>query len=171
MVAVSDSGNIPGGGQQADTIGDNMTSETHLERVLNALHDDVEDIDLSSSRTQTQPAISDLPEGIGRFAKLRSLNLANNDLTSLPEAIGRLENLRILNLSHNRLSALPEFIGNLAFLEVLDLRSNALTMWPDPISLLANLRALFLDHNRIQIYPSRSSGCPIYIPFCSGTIC
>jgi len=61
--------------------------------------------------------ISELPDWIGNFDKLKSLNLGSNKLTSLPDSIGNLLNLKEINFDFNRLQTLPETFGNLVSLE------------------------------------------------------
>jgi hypothetical protein len=48
--------------------------------------------------------LADLPESLGQFTQLQSLNLSHNQLTALPESLGQLTQLHSLNLSDNQLT-------------------------------------------------------------------
>ena len=70
------------------------------------------------------------------------------DLTALPEGFGRLAGLRRLNLSHNRrLAALPADLSALMGLEELNLKDCGLTALPEGIGQLTGLRKLILNSN------------------------
>jgi len=48
-----------------------------------------------------------------RFANLRSLNLADNDLTTFPLAVCRMRTLTELNLASNKIEDVPPTIADL----------------------------------------------------------
>ncbi len=89
--------------------------------------------------------LTTLPESIGQFSNLETLNLSGVKLTSLPESIGNLYNLETLNLSESELTSLPESIGNLFSLETLNLSRTKLTSFPESIEQLSNLKTLNLS--------------------------
>ncbi|MBK8889824.1 MAG: leucine-rich repeat domain-containing protein [Dechloromonas sp.] len=60
------------------------------------------ELDLSVRRGGYKtPKLTALPESLGQFTQLQSLNLTNNQLTTLPEWLGQLTQLQSLNLSTN----------------------------------------------------------------------
>jgi Leucine-rich repeat (LRR) protein len=65
--------------------------------------------------------IGELPEEIGRLARLEELLVDRCTLTSLPAEIGELANLRVLDLSSNPLESLPDELGRLSNLRELRL--------------------------------------------------
>ncbi|MHA1395040.1 MAG: leucine-rich repeat domain-containing protein, partial [Promethearchaeota archaeon] len=97
--------------------------------------------------------LSSLPESIGSLTNLTYLFLDNNKLSSLPESIGNLKNLTTLWLKKNELSSLPESIGSLKNLQTLDLRWNNLSSLPESIGNLINLKELDLRHNKFSSLP------------------
>ena len=60
--------------------------------------------------------LTSLPEGLGLFVSLNSLNLAHNNLLELPSAFGRLFMLKYLHVAHNSLTALPTELASIASL-------------------------------------------------------
>lgn len=86
-----------------------------------------------------------LPEYIGRFKKIKKLNLSGCHFVTLPEQIGELEQLQELNLSYSHITTLPESIGQLKNLQILELQyCNNLTTLPKSIGNLQNLQKLNL---------------------------
>jgi Leucine-rich repeat (LRR) protein len=97
--------------------------------------------------TDENKRISSLPNEIGVFTNLLTLNMPSNKLTNLPNSLGRLENLRNLNLANNQLASIPTQIGNLAKLQSLNLRDNQLTSLPIEIDNLQGLKSLNIKKN------------------------
>jgi hypothetical protein len=94
--------------------------------------------------------IGTLPDSIGNFSKLRTLDLNYNELEGdIPAQLGDLSELIDLNLSDNFLSgSLPSGIGDLSQLEDLDLTANELAgNIPPQIANLSNLIRLYLYDN------------------------
>ncbi len=91
-----------------------------------------------------------LPESLGLFTSLESLNLRDNRIYKLPKAIGNLTSLRHLNLSRNSLSGrLPATMGNLKSLQTLDLTDNQGLIFPKSMGNLDSLEDLYY---RQEIY-------------------
>jgi len=112
------------------------------------------ELDLSVRRGGYKtPKLTALPESLGQFTQLQSLNLTNNQLTTLPEWLGQLTQLQSLNLSHNQLTALPESLGQLTHLRSLNLSRNQLTALPEWLGQLTQLRWLNLDSNQLTALP------------------
>jgi Leucine-rich repeat (LRR) protein len=94
------------------------------------------------------PAPALIPEGIGRLAGLRALNVSGIDRRSviaLPEGLWSLVGLEELGLRACGLRTLPEGIGRLTRLRKLDLCKNGgLTALPAGLGRLRNLEKLYL---------------------------
>ena len=88
--------------------------------------------------------LESLPDWIGSFTKLQSLDLRHCGLRSLPESMKKLKNLKELYLGENYLSKLPEWLGSFTKLEKLDISNNGLVIIPDFIGNLKNLISLDL---------------------------
>ena len=97
--------------------------------------------------------LTELPESLGQFTQLQSLDLSGNKLTALPDSVGQLSQLQWLDLSGNRLTSLPESIGQLTQLQSLYLSSNQLTALPGCLGQLTQLLALNLYDNQLMTLP------------------
>lgn len=71
------------------------------------------------------------------FSKLRSLNLANNELRFLPENIGKLKSLVELNIANNKIVTLPKSINTLSNLKVINTSGNSIKDMPAPLFKIA----------------------------------
>ncbi|TFG23327.1 MAG: hypothetical protein EU532_13600, partial [Promethearchaeota archaeon] len=96
------------------------------------------------SITIIMSGLAELPEYIGNFSSLKTLNLKNNELKVLPDSIGNLSSLEDLDLSSNRLDQLPNTIGDLKSLKILLLNNNRGIKIPDSIENLTSLVKLDL---------------------------
>ncbi|GAA5932539.1 leucine-rich repeat domain-containing protein [Sporobolomyces koalae] len=81
---------------------------------------------------------------------LKSLNLANNELSKLDDEVGGFEELEFLDLHGNLLPSIPASIGFLVNLTSLNLASNAMTDFPLQIVNLRYLRELNLSYNKLH---------------------
>jgi Leucine-rich repeat (LRR) protein len=107
-------------------------------------------LDLALSRN----AIAQLPDELFTGpARLRGLDLSQNQLRTLPLRLEGLEQVRELDLSYNRLESLPATIGGLQHLEVLHLQGNRLQTLPVNFGRLRRLRRLNLYENRLTALP------------------
>ncbi|MBF0458663.1 MAG: TIR domain-containing protein [Nitrospirae bacterium] len=97
--------------------------------------------------------LTELPQEIGQYQEIVSLNLSNNQLKELPQVIGKLINLQGLYLRNNKLTELPQVIGQLINLHSLDLSNNQLTELPQAIGQLINLQTLYLNNNQLTELP------------------
>ncbi len=97
--------------------------------------------------------LNTLPEEIGLFANLKSLNLSDNCIISLPPSLFLLKELTTLNLNHNGLLELPKEIGTLKNLEYLLLDDNKIRRLPAQISQLVNLKCLQINNNLLSHLP------------------
>ncbi|EAA00602.4 AGAP012231-PA [Anopheles gambiae str. PEST] len=91
--------------------------------------------------------IESLPNQIGRFECLETLDLSENSLHRLPHTVGRLKQLTKLLLNGNYLHQLPAELGQLRKLEVLEVRKNRLTNIPLQLSQCVALEDLLMDDN------------------------
>lgn len=94
--------------------------------------------------------LHELPESIKQLTKLRSLNLAYNQLTELPPWIVELSHLEELILTHNLCRDIPESIGELTNLRRLNLCGNEITYLPDSLGRLIKLAVLDVSFNKIE---------------------
>ncbi|XP_011011965.1 PREDICTED: TMV resistance protein N-like isoform X2 [Populus euphratica] len=93
----------------------------------------------------------ELPEDIGYFSSLRSLDLSQNNFVSLPKAINQLSELEMLVLEDcTRLASLPEVPSKV---QTVNLNGciNLKTI-PDPINLSSSKRSEFLCLNCWELY-------------------
>ena len=66
--------------------------------------------------------------------ELRSLCLADNELTQLPASVFELPHLQVLDLSGNALREIPEAVVNLSSLKVLDVTGNPIEGIPKSVA-------------------------------------
>lgn len=123
-------------------------------------------LDISNNR------LHNLPEAIGTFTILKSLNLNNNKLGNtnnntvayyhwlsfffsaiLCDGICKLRKLETLLISNNTLSSLPSSFGQLSALKQLNLEGNRIKEFPSSLSGLKNLDAVNLSKNEIKHIP------------------
>jgi Leucine-rich repeat (LRR) protein len=76
--------------------------------------------------------IEHLPDWLGRFDQLRTLDLSRNHLATVPPSIKGLSRLTRLGLADNRLIELPAELGALRQLNHLDVSGNRHLMVPPP---------------------------------------
>jgi len=79
--------------------------------------------------------------------KLRMADLSMNTLQVLPDSIGVWVNMKTLNCSQNALGALPAGMGGMAKLQKLDASSNLMRSLPAQLADLAGLKELNLSAN------------------------
>ncbi|WP_017906385.1 NEL-type E3 ubiquitin ligase domain-containing protein, partial [Pseudomonas asplenii] len=100
--------------------------------------------------------LTHMPAGfLGRFPRLRKLDLANNRLRALPEAIAEMDELRELHLQENRIVLSQEAVAQLSRLhqlEVLNLNGNSDVGLLD-VGRMPHLRRLFLRGTGIDHLP------------------
>ncbi|KAL2623475.1 hypothetical protein R1flu_003680 [Riccia fluitans] len=99
--------------------------------------------------------IKSLPKSLGQLSSLRTLTVRLcENLKTLPDSIGDLSSLRNLNLSDSALHSLPDTIKNLLLLEFLDIRrcKNLKTL-PDWIGDLTSLRRLDISGSALHSLP------------------
>ncbi|XP_059164436.1 uncharacterized protein LOC131947287 isoform X2 [Physella acuta] len=94
--------------------------------------------------------LDDLP----RFTGLRSLNLADNQLTSFPASLCQIRSLMELNLASNKLDEIPAQIAELTNLQILHLHNNRLTSLPEELTLMKKLAVVVLAFNKFSQIPT-----------------
>ncbi|XP_052816622.1 PH domain leucine-rich repeat-containing protein phosphatase 2-like isoform X2 [Mya arenaria] len=94
--------------------------------------------------------LDDLP----RLTNLRSLNLADNNLSCFPLAVCRLRMLTELNLASNKIEDVPPTIVDLENLQILHLHNNQLAYLPEEMSRMRNLLVLVLAFNHFTSIPA-----------------
>jgi Leucine-rich repeat (LRR) protein len=94
-----------------------------------------------------------LPEDIGRFASLTSLDVSRNEFVGfIPESIGDWTQLEFLSFGKNEIGgSLPTELGYLVALRYLDLEDNMFQgSIPTEFGALTALEDLYLEQNRLQ---------------------
>jgi len=97
--------------------------------------------------------LEELPESFGDLPLLEKLILNDNILKKLPISIGNLSNLRELELIESRLMEFPVTFGNLSRLEKLIASYNKLIVLPDSFGKLKSLKILDLKRNYLKMLP------------------
>ena len=91
-----------------------------------------------------------LPDSIGNFLNLRTMNIPHNFISgTIPNSITLITSLTVFFIESNRIiGTIPTSIGSLTVLEMVDLGFNSLTgIIPDSITTLTNLNYLDLSNN------------------------
>jgi len=102
-----------------------------------------------------------LSSEIGKFTRLQTIDLRNNQLTDLPESLSNLTRLREITLSVNRFVALPSVLFNIPTLETILAADNRITEIPiDDLRKMNNLQILDLQNNSIGQVPPELSLLP-----------
>jgi hypothetical protein len=90
--------------------------------------------------------------------EVTELDLKSMDLRSVPEALRPLTKLRTLSLADNQISSLPDWMASFNALEVLNLSGTALKAWPEALASLPCLRELRLEGAHIATLRESPSG-------------
>nr|AYH91784.1 leucine-rich repeat-containing protein 58-like protein [Pomacea canaliculata] len=95
--------------------------------------------------------IRHLPETIGLFSKLITVDVSNNNMKSICDEVCQLKHIRTFIAKNNQLTSnsLPKDFGIIQTLEVLNLSGNLLSTIPPQITELERLRCLYLGSNRL----------------------
>ncbi|GAA6141894.1 leucine-rich repeat-containing protein kinase family protein [Hydrogenophaga sp. 5NK40-0174] len=97
--------------------------------------------------------LSVLPEAVkGLAGSLEVLNLTGNQLSDLPDWLADFEKLKVVFASHNAFTHLPEVLGTLPRVEVVGLRACCIEHVPAQ-ALAPSLRSLILTENRLTTLP------------------
>jgi Leucine-rich repeat (LRR) protein len=91
----------------------------------------------------------EFPNEIIALSKLEYLDMINCGIKELPQNFGDLVNIKKLYLSDNQLSALPESVSKLTGLKYINLDRNNFTEFPVSLSNHKTLRWLRLNDNQI----------------------
>ena len=121
-----------------------------------------------------------LPEYLGNYTRLETIDVSNNLLTSLPESLSQCRQLLFLDLSHNLLLQFPDSMCDCWNLKAIDISYNRLTSFPTMWSLKTlaelnlsnnqlikldncigryNLHVLMIDHNKLIEFPCQITQC------------
>ncbi|MHA1302015.1 MAG: leucine-rich repeat domain-containing protein, partial [Candidatus Helarchaeota archaeon] len=106
-----------------------------------------------------ETSISEIPDDIGFFKKLRIFQIGKAHLKAIPNTIGNLTMLEHLWLYDNDLQSIPEEVGNLRNLKEINLRNNQLTSIPDSIGKIIGLKRLELGGNKLNSLPETIGNC------------
>ena len=128
------------GGIQFTKVPEALKEETYAESII-----------LHGNDLMSVPSFCHNPA----FTELRSLSLAENNLTDLPREIYKITSLTRLDLQFNRLRNLPDYIGDLTRLTDLNISNNVIVSLPFIISSkLTRLEFFRADSNRIRSVPT-----------------
>ncbi|VWB88939.1 leucine-rich repeat domain-containing protein [Burkholderia lata] len=125
-------------------------SKLHLRRLPAQIGQLRKAIALQANENQIQR----LPERIGTWHRLETLNLIDNELKELPKSIGEMSSLAHLYLDKNKLERLPHEMGSLVNLHSFSAKLNQLSQVPASMGQLENLRYVYLDNNSLWSLPS-----------------
>jgi len=127
-----------------------------------AVHSDMKKlrfIDISSNSVQA------LPESIGEWVSLKTLNCSKNRLKDIPQAMSSLKKLQKLMLADNLFAYLPACLASLGSLKELNLSGNRLgprllqdcdgdeTVYEFKKPLASSLEVLDLSRNALEVLP------------------
>ncbi|KAJ6240196.1 wd repeat [Anaeramoeba flamelloides] len=87
---------------------------------------------------------------VGKLKRLRSINLANNNLDSVPYCLQKLYHLQIVDLHNNQIERIPNFLYQMINLKQLNLGDNSLQTISPKIVRLINLEQLKLEGNKFK---------------------
>lgn len=102
--------------------------------------------------------LQSLPDVIGEFVKLETLNAMNNVITYIPASFGKLKNLKQIQLSNNQISEFPSMFAGLKHLDMLDLSRNKITSIPAATKDLY-CTELNLNQNQISTIAEEIADC------------
>lgn len=102
--------------------------------------------------------MTDLPEELLQFTKLKVLFLGSNHFEVIPSFLGRMSSLYMLSFKSNRLTNVPEdsLSPSIGWLILTD---NKLSSLPESIGRLSGLRKLMLANNRLPNLPASLALC------------
>ncbi|MEE6465238.1 hypothetical protein FKM82_006504 [Ascaphus truei] len=104
-------------------------------------------------RLTAGPTLGGTPDDLQRFAKLKSLNLSNNNLGDFPLAVCSIPTLTELNLSCNALHVIPAAVGDMHNLQTFLLDGNYLQSLPAELGNMHQLSYLGLSFNEFTDIP------------------
>lgn len=117
------------------------------------LADTLEILDLTGN------ALSDLPDDLDRFTKLRILFCSSNQFTELPSVLGKCNSLRMIGFKANQITHIPEEAiptKNLRWFIVTD---NQLSKLPETLGECKHLQKLMLAGNQLNALPETMANC------------
>lgn len=102
--------------------------------------------------------LTELPEEIVQFSKLRVLFLGSNDFVRIPCVLGRMSSLYMLSFKSNKVESIPEdcLSPSIGWLILTD---NRLETLPRSIGGLSGLRKLMLANNHLVSLPAELARC------------
>ncbi|WP_265452959.1 leucine-rich repeat-containing protein kinase family protein [Aeromonas salmonicida] len=119
--------------------------------ILN-LKETLEVLDLTGNQ------LSELPDELAGFSKLRIIFCSENRFTVLPEVLGRCPALTMVGFKANRIATVPAASLPVC-LRWLILTDNAIEQLPDELGQCAALQKLMLAGNRLRELPASLANC------------
>jgi Leucine-rich repeat (LRR) protein len=119
------------------------------------IRDQVEEQALSYARLTRElrlegNALHSLPTAVGRFFRLQSLMVDDNQISAIPVHLCKLPAITRLSMADNKLAHLPAEIGLLTSLRFINMDNNFLSVLPPSFFHLVNLEELSLANNKIE---------------------
>jgi Leucine-rich repeat (LRR) protein len=100
-----------------------------------------------------ETGINELPEEIGKLARLRTLNVSGNPLSRVPAGVGKLVRLTELKISGCLLATIPPHVLALPALVLLDASRNPIESFPADLSAITSIATLVLSGTQITAVP------------------
>ncbi|KAK6645330.1 hypothetical protein RUM43_001606 [Polyplax serrata] len=128
------------------------------DEIKSRLEESKEEAEEVTSILLYQNVMNVVPSVIGRFTKLRYLDLSSNRLSELPAEIGRCP-LTTLIAKNNRLSdkSLPATFPDLVHLKELNLSGNEFSIFPTEVLCMKSITNLFMGGNNMTKIPKEIS--------------
>lgn len=126
---------------------------TQFPQALYSLTDTLEVLDLTGN------ALTDLPDDLTRFKRLRILFCSSNQFKHLPEVLGACTQLSMIGFKANRIQYVAESSIPTANLRWLILTDNQLEHLPNALGDCAQLQKLMLAGNRLSTLPDSMRAC------------
>ncbi|MGE6108179.1 leucine-rich repeat-containing protein kinase family protein [Aeromonas sobria] len=117
-----------------------------------SLKETLEVLDLTGNQ------LSELPDELAEFSKLRIIFCSENNFTELPEVLGRCPALTMVGFKANRIATVPA-ASLPAGLRWLILTDNAIERLPDELGQCGALQKLMLAGNRLCELPASLASC------------
>lgn len=126
---------------------------TQFPPALYTLTDSLEILDLTGN------ALTDLPDDLTRFKRLRILFCSSNQFTHVPEVLGECTQLRMIGLKANQIQHVAASALPTAHLRWLILTDNQIQQLPDTLGECAYLQKLMLAGNQLSALPESIRQC------------
>lgn len=125
----------------------------HFPSDLYALADSLEILDLTGN------ALSDLPDDLTRFKRLRILFCSSNQFKQLPEVLGECHQLSMIGFKANQINHIAEHAIPTQHLRWFIVTDNQLAHLPNSLGHCTKLQKLMLAGNQLRALPNSLANC------------